>query len=161
MTKTPPSEVLLGYLPRLDYRWGQETTIPRVEDRMKTAAQRREQARTALNRVAQKVPEDQFRPNKKVWLEGKNLALPYQTLKLAPRRHGPFLITEQISPVAYKLALPPTWTIHDVFHASLLTPYCETSQHRANYMRPPPDLIEGEEESEVEAIVNHHHHGRN
>ena len=28
MTKTPPSEVLLGYLPRLDYRWGQETVIP-------------------------------------------------------------------------------------------------------------------------------------
>ena len=159
-TKAPPSEVLLGYLPRLDYRWGRETTIPRVEDRMKTAAQRREQAKTALNRVAQEVPEDQFRPNEKVWLEGKNLALPYQTLKLAPRRHGPFLITEQISPVAYKLALPPTWTIHDVFHASLLTPYRETSQHGANYTRPPPDLIEGEEEFEVEAVLNHRYHGR-
>ena len=160
-TKAPPSEVLLGYLPRLDYRWSQETAIPRVEDRMKIAAQRREQAKTALNRVAQKVPEDQFCPNEKVWLEGKNLALPYQTLKLAPRRHGPFLITERISPVAYKLALPPTWTIHDVFHASLLTPYRETSQHGANYTRPPPDLIEGEEEFEVEAIVNHRHHGKN
>ena len=160
-TKTPPSEALLGYLPRLDYRWSQETTIPRVEDHVKIASQRREQAKMALNRVAQKVPEDQFRPNEKVWLEGKNLALPYQTLKLAPRRHGPFLITEQISPVAYKLALPPTWTIHDVFHASLLTPYRETSQHRANYTRPPPDLIEGEEEFEVEAITNHRYHGRN
>ena len=33
-TKTPPSEALLGYLPRLDYRWGQETAIPRVEERL-------------------------------------------------------------------------------------------------------------------------------
>ena len=55
--------------------------------------QRREQARTVLNQVARKIPEDQFRVGEKVWLEGKNLALPYQTLKLAPRRHGPFLIT--------------------------------------------------------------------
>ena len=106
-------------------------------------------------------PEDQFRRNEKVWLEGKNLALPYQTLKLAPRCHGPFLITEQVSPVAYRLALPPTWAIHDVFHTSLLTPYRETSQHRANYTRPPPELIEGEEEFEVEAVVNHCHYGKN
>ena len=82
--KAPPSEVLLGYLPRLDYRWGQETTIPQVEDRMKVASQRREQARTALNRVAQKVPEDQFRPKEKVWLEGKNLALPIRRSSWPP-----------------------------------------------------------------------------
>ena len=160
-TKVPPSEALLGYLPCLDYRWGQETAIPRVEERLEITKQRREQAKTALNRVAGKAPEDQFRQNEKVWLEGKNLALPYQTLKLAPRRHGPFLITEQVSPVAYRLALPPTWTVHDVFHASLLTPYRETDQHGANHTRPPPDLVDGEEEFEVEAIVNHRHHGRN
>ena len=160
-TKVPPSEALLGYLPQLDYCWGQETAIPRVKEHLEVTAQRREQAKAALNWVARKVPEDQFRPNEKVWLEGKNLALPYQTLKLAPRRHGPFLITEQVSPVAYRLALPPTWTIHDVFHANLLTPYRETSQHGTNYTRPPPDLIEGEEEFEVEAIVNHRYHGRN
>ena len=67
---------------------------------------------------------------------------------------------EQVSPVAYRLALPPTWAIHDVFHASLLTPYRETSQHGANYTRPPPDLIVGEEEFEVEAVVNHRHFGK-
>ena len=64
-----------------------------MEERAKIAMQRREQARTVLNQVARKIPEDQFRVGEKVWLEGKNLALPYQTLKLAPRRHGPFLIT--------------------------------------------------------------------
>jgi Chromo (CHRromatin Organisation MOdifier) domain len=62
--------------------------------------------------------------------------------------------------VAYQLKLPTAWTIHDVFHASLLTPYRETIEHGANYMRPPPDLIEDTEEYEVEAIVNHCHFGR-
>ena len=50
--------------------------------------------------------------------------------------------------------------IHNVFHASLLTPYHETIEHGANYTRPLPDLIEDTEEYEVEAIVNHHHFGR-
>ena len=52
------------------------------------------------------------------------------------------------------------WTIHDVFHVSLLTPYRETIEHGTNYTRPPPDLIEDAEEYEVEAILNHRHFGR-
>ena len=51
------------------------------------------------------------------------------------------------------------WTIHDAFHASLLTPYRETIEHGTNYTRPPPDLIEDAKEYEVEAIVNHRHFG--
>jgi hypothetical protein len=53
------------------------------------------------------------------------------------------------------------WTIHDVFHASLLRPYKETEQKGANYTRPPPDLVQGEAEYEVEAIINHRYQGRN
>ena len=64
-----------------------------------------------------------------------------------------------MSPVAYQLQLPTAWTIHDVFHASLLTPYRETTEHGVNYTRPPPDLIEDAEEYEVETIVNHCHFG--
>ena len=62
--------------------------------------------------------------------------------------------------MAYRLALPSSWGIHDVFHASLLLPYQETAAHGPNFTRPPPDLIEGEEEYEVEAVVNHRRHGR-
>ena len=122
-TKITPSEALLGYLPHLDYYWRKETSNHQVEECSETAAQQWEQAKAALNHMANKVPEDQFCVNEKVWLEGKNLALPYQMLKLAPQCHGPFLITKRVLPVTYKLMLPPAWTIHDVFHASLLTPY--------------------------------------
>ncbi len=96
-----------------------------------------------------------FKNGQKVWLEAQNLALPYGSIKLAPRRHGPFSITQVISPVAYKLALPHQWTIHPVFHASLLTPYSETKEHGENYSRPPPDLVGGGEQYEVEAIRSH------
>ncbi len=95
-----------------------------------------------------------------VWLEGTHLHLPYQATKLAPKRYGPFEVTKEISPIAYQLRLPRGWNIHDIFHASLLSPYCETATHGPNYSRPPPDLIKGEEEYEVEKIVNHRHSGR-
>ena len=90
-----------------------------------------------------------------VWLEGTNLHLPYQATKLAPKCYGPFEITKEISPVAHQLHLPAAWNIHNVFHASLLSPYHKMLTHGPNYSRPPPDLIEGKEEYEVEKVTNH------
>jgi Chromo (CHRromatin Organisation MOdifier) domain len=54
----------------------------------------------------------------------------------------------------FQLALPPQWCIHDVFHASLLTPYKETEEYGENFTQPPPELIEGQEEYEVEQIID-------
>ncbi len=62
--------------------------------------------------------------------------------------------------MTYKLELPPQWKIHPVFHANLLTPYKETALHGTNYTQPPPDLITGEAEYEVEQILNARRCGR-
>jgi Chromo (CHRromatin Organisation MOdifier) domain len=57
--------------------------------------------------------------------------------------------------MAARLKLPAQWSIHPVFHTSLLTPYTETPSHRPNFMQLPLDLIDGEEEYEVEQICAH------
>jgi hypothetical protein len=104
-----------------------------------------------------------FTQGQKVWLEGTNLKLTHPMTKLAPRRYGPFQIMHILSPVVYQLTLPPQWKqkhIHDVFHASLLTPYHETTEHGPNFPAPPPDVIEGETEYEVERILDSHRVGR-
>jgi len=75
------------------------------------------------------------------------------TPKLLPRRYRPFKVVSQVSKVTYKIKLPPTWKIHDVFHASLLTPYKETNQHGPNFLELPPDILEGKPEWEVEQIL--------
>src|SRR5437588_2451621 len=102
-----------------------------------------------------------FAVGSKVWLEATNLKLPSNLMpKLAPRRYGPFEVIAQISKVVYKLSLPSHWKIHNVFHASLLTPYHETQQHGPNFLEPPPDVIEGETEWEVERILRERTYGR-
>ena len=65
--------------------------------------------------------------------------------------------------MVYQLTLSPQWKqkcIHDVFHASLLTPYYETVAHGPNFPASPPDVINGEMEYEVEHILDSHHTGR-
>ena len=155
-----PTQALLGYFPLLNPLAPPLTTNPKTEDRVEQAAKFRQLAQKMLDKVANWTPPDQFEIGAKVWLEGSNLALPYQTRKLAPKRHGPFTITKQISPVTYKLQLPPAWTIHDIFHASLLTPYWVMEQKRTNYLRPPLELVDGEEEFEVENVLRHRYFGK-
>jgi Chromo (CHRromatin Organisation MOdifier) domain len=88
-----------------------------------------------------------------VWLDAKNLKTTHPTHKLRAKRYGPFMVTNALSHVAYQLQLPASWKIHNVFHASYLSPYKETIEYGSNFVEPPPDIIEGQPEWEVEAIV--------
>ncbi|KAA0048216.1 ty3-gypsy retrotransposon protein [Cucumis melo var. makuwa] len=60
-----------------------------------------------------------------LWFEKKG--------KLSPRFVGPFEILEWIGHVAYRLALPPSFsTVHDVFHVSMLRKYVSDPTHVVN-----------------------------
>ena len=58
-----------------------------------------------------------------------------------------------MSCTSYQLKLPSQWKIHNVFHASLLTPYKETALNGNKYQEPAPDLIKGQPEWEVDQIL--------
>ncbi|KAI5115048.1 hypothetical protein M0805_007799 [Coniferiporia weirii] len=100
-----------------------------------------------------------FKLGDKVWLEATNLHFPNRSRKLAPKREGPFPIIQVLSPLNYRLKLPPAWKIHLIFHASLLSAYTETDTHGPPFTQPPPDQIEGHQEFEIKAIISHKGNG--
>ena len=115
----------------------------------------------AMRRIADR-RKNTFTPFKKgdlIWLDTRNIKTTNNP-KIGPRREGPFLISDVLGPLTYRLELPSTWRIHNVFHAVLLRPYIENETHGANFPRPPPDLLEGEEVYEVETILKHRRRGQ-
>ena len=159
-----PFYVMMSYNPRAIPSVFPKTSVPSVEQRLDTLQKVREEAQAAHELARQRMAEritrgfSPFKKGQKVWLEAKNLRFLSDHKKLAMKRQGPFEIIEVLGPLTYRLQLPQQWRIHPVFHATLLTPYHENSTHGPNFPLPPPDIIEGEEEFEVEAIVGHRKH---
>jgi hypothetical protein len=160
-----PFELILGDNPISVPVTFRHTKYPTVEEKMKQMIRDREEAlaahELARNRMANRIKSTftPFEAGQKVWLDTRNLKMAYHK-KMAPKREGPFEIEEVIGPVTYRLKLPKTWKIHNVFHATLLRPYVENEIYGNNYPRPPPELLEGEEVYEVETILKHRRRGR-
>ena len=76
------------------------------------------------------------------------------------KQEGPFVITEVLGPVIYRLKLLTSWRIHNVFHAMLPKPYRENEIYGENFTEPPPELVEGEEVYEVQTICGHRKWGQ-
>ena len=163
-TGQSPFEILMGYSPRAEI-FDVTSSIPTVALKLWDWKNAREEAQRLMIKAQKKwakgkVPEQRYQAGDQVWLEGRNLRVDRPSAKLTPKRHGPFKIKKVLSPITYQLELPPQWKIHDVFHADLLTPYRETKLHGPNFTRPPPDLIDGEEEYEIEEVLQSRRQGR-
>jgi hypothetical protein len=92
-------------------------------------------------------------PSQEVWLSSKNIRSFRPSKKLDHKRLGPFKIIEKIGKSAYRLDLPNTLKIHDVFHVSLLEPFYESGIEG----RSPPivsEIVDGGVEFHVEEILD-------
>eukprot|EP00873_Tetraselmis_striata_P001628 jgi/Tetstr1/421892/TSEL_012792.t1 len=90
---------------------------------------------TAANRKRLPVP---FKTGDRVKLKASHLKFIQQPCaKLRDRYVGPFVITEQISPVAFRLQLPAGVRVHDVVHASMLEKWYDDPDQPAKSERVP------------------------
>ncbi|KAK3267959.1 hypothetical protein CYMTET_23511 [Cymbomonas tetramitiformis] len=109
----------------------------------------------------------------RVWVDGRHLTIPGDRglkPKLRKLRHGPLPIVECLysdrqmelpqqdrgAPAAYRLELPAKWNMHDDFTADRLTPVVSGAGHFADRQAeapPPPVMVEGQREVEVERIL--------
>ena len=163
-TGQSPFEILMGYNPRVKI-FDVTLSIPTVTLQLRDWKKAQEDTQKLMIKVQKwwtkgKTLEQRYNAGDQVWLEGRNLQIDWPSAKLAPKRHGPFRIKKVLSPIMYQLELPPQWKIHDIFHVDLLTPYRETELHRPNFTKPPPDLIDGEEEYEIEEVLQSRKYGR-
>ena len=133
-----------------------------LNDIMKTRHEAQEQAKAALELAAERmkwyydkgVQNVPFKVGQKVLLTLKD----YQTTEtaLSPKYEGPFEIIEQLGPVTFKLRMPAKFRgIHPVFHASKLATYNEPTIEGQKPIKSEPIVIHGEEEWEVEEILQH------
>ena len=127
-----------------------------METHLQLLKQAQEEAKEALQKAADVALPTRFEPYQigdKVWLEGCNLNTTHPSSKLAPRCYGPFSITRVVSCTSYQLKLPPQWKLHNVFHATLLTPYKEMALNGQLYQEPTLELINGQPKWEVESLL--------
>jgi len=89
-----------------------------------------------------------------VWFLTRNVRTKRPCKKLDYKKIGPFNILAKIGSSAYKLDLPDTMKIHNTLHISLLEPYENDKLPSQRQEPPPPIIIEGEGEYELEEIVD-------
>ena len=101
----------------------------RYLQRVRTAHQRARDAlqssRMRMEETAAKGRRDvSFKVGDKVWLSAEGITLDVHReracAKLVPVYYGPYVITESITPVSYRIKLPSACKIHDVFHVRRL-----------------------------------------
>ncbi|SJL18610.1 uncharacterized protein ARMOST_22207 [Armillaria ostoyae] len=165
-TGRSPFMILYGRNPRIrpDSPRTPNAKVPAASDFSKAIAQIHKETEAALDEAAghmkaqydkHKRPTREYHIGDKVWLDTTNLHLPRPKKKLDDKRVGPFLVLEKTGASAYKLKLPPHWKIHPRFNEKLLSPFIPPSfPNQEQPPPPPPDLIDGEEEWEIEEILD-------
>ena len=159
-----PFYATYGYHPTLELTTedGAPTgEVPEAKERVKKIHELRE----SLSKRWQSLAESQaktynkkhqlqtFREGDLVMLSAKNLKIKKPNRKLLDKAVGLFRIRACIGKQAYRLAMPPTYRIHPVFHVSLLELYKQRANDPDLSEYPLPELIEDEEEYPVKRIL--------
>jgi hypothetical protein len=125
------------YLNTGQHPWtGKEFATPSNNNRAQDFADQIKSAQkdtgVALNKAAEamahahnkkKLSSRNYNPGDKVWLEATNIKTTWPSKKLDAKRFGPFTIVKKVGRSTYKLNLPATWRIHDIFNESYLSPF--------------------------------------
>jgi hypothetical protein len=124
----------------------------RIDESIQEGRSLWEKAQTTMAKYYdRKHKERTYAVGERVMLSTKNIRMRKASKKLTDRYVGPFTILEAIGKNAYRLDLPKSYgRIHPTFHVSLLERY----QRRDGVQTPEPIEIDGDEEWEVDHILD-------
>ncbi|KNE95757.1 hypothetical protein PSTG_10973 [Puccinia striiformis f. sp. tritici PST-78] len=169
-TGVSPFKANYGFNPTYGCIPSSEQCLPGVEARLKQIhevqtkrVQCLEAAQEAMKIQFDKgvSPTPKWKIGDEVWLSSKNISTTRPNAKLQHRWLGPFSIKKRISPSVYELILPLTMKgVRPTFHVSVLRRHNpDTITDRQN-PDPIPVIVKGEEEWEVEEILDCRRKGR-
>lgn len=120
-------------------------------------AQRRYKRNADFNRIQ----EPEFTMESKVWLSTDHIKTTRPMKKLDYQWIGPFRVLAKVGNTSYRLELPATMRIHDVFHVSKLKRYeDQDAPPRVTKQPALPIVVEDQEYHRVEHILDCKRHGR-
>jgi hypothetical protein len=103
-------------------------------------------------------PQLAFNPGDSTYLSSQHLSTDRSCKELREKFLVPFKILEQVGTKAYKLDLPLSMKVHPVFPVELMKPAPQDPlPSQPQFHIPPPIVIQGQEEYEVEEILNSRH----
>ncbi|KAL0199704.1 hypothetical protein M9458_002891, partial [Cirrhinus mrigala] len=166
-TNLTPFQCTLGYQPPL-FPWsGEPSDLPAVNSWFQRSEETWNRAHVHLQRAVHRTQTQadrrrrvgpSYEPGQWMWLSTRDLRLRLPCKKLSPRYVGPFKIIRQITPVSFRLELPPEYRISPTFDMSLLKPAGrpeggENLEGTAP-QGPAPLIIDGEEVYRVSTILD-------
>jgi len=165
-TTLSPFFANLGYHPRCDFELDIRVDDPE-EYRAQTAAEhlhrihevarsemRYAQARQQDNADVRRTPAPAFQPNDLVWVDGRHWRTERPSRKLENKHHGPYQVIRAIGTHAYELDIPNAIQKHRTFLVSLLHAAADDPIPGQVIPPPLPVIVEGEEEWEVEEVLD-------
>jgi len=164
-TKTSPFKANYGQDPRMGFEVRRKGKYEGAEKFVTKMKEIQEEAKAALGKVQEEMKKyvdrkreevDKYKVGDLVMLSTKDLK--YQmvgrrTEKLMERFIGPYRIKKIVLSNAVELELPSTIKIHSVVNVSRIQKYVGQVEGQEKE-QPAPVIIEGEEEWEVERILN-------
>jgi hypothetical protein len=152
----------MGRNPRMEFEFAdREQDVPEARNRAQHMRELREEMTKRLDHARKtqakyadrKTTPMTYGKGDQVWLAARNIHTIRPCKKLDFKHFGPFEVLDAVGAQAYRLDLKGTLTgIHNVFHVSLLEPY--RGRPGAEGAQPGPVEVEGEEEYEVEEVLD-------
>jgi transposase InsO family protein len=165
-TQQTPFMVDTGRHPRMGFEPQQpRSRLESVNEFADRMAKGLEEAKAALTKAKEeyaqyynrhRTPAPVFKPGDRVWVDHSDIKTTRPSAKLGHRRLGPWPVEACVGHGAYRLTLPPSMRrLHPVFPVVKLT-LAEDDPFPGRHQDPPPDpiLVDGEEQYEVEQILD-------
>jgi len=106
-------------------------------------------------------PDPNLKSGDMVWFLPRNVRTTRPSRKLDYKKIGPFEILAKTGMSTHRLKFPPMIKIHNNIHISLLEPYHNNQFPSQRQEPPPPIIIDGEPEYELEEIIDSQlYHGK-